>query len=446
MQTRCRVFVHFRLRLALLLLLKYSLGPLTLYTFLWGIAVLVLRVTLSTPTNLLLAGLAGVPLLLAAGLVRALRRLPSAQAVRALADRQGRHGGLLLAEAETDLGAWANSLPEPELPDIVWNRAGRAGTLLLLAALFVLLTLLVPAGIADLSPAPPLEITPFIERLTRRIDVLKTVASLDPGRARALVEKLAALKTGASGKDPARTLEALDSLDALTSKTGRKAVETLLRDRDSLHRLDSLAEALLRGKGEVPPGRVNEALKELSGALKQLDHDGELAKQLGPEVMRQLNKHALTQEQLHRLDGMLKKAANERLGRLEKLEKAGLADPAAVRQARNAPRSDVEGLLARLKEVNNKRPVVELLRKTPSTNAPGASAPGYIRPPLRDSGLKANTLSEREMAERRNRKPATEPGSGALKGATVGGGSANTQVLLPRHRAAVGRYFERMGK
>ena len=43
--------------------------------------------------------------------------------------------------------------------------------------------------------------------------------------------------------------------------------------------------------------------------------------------------------------------------------------------------------------------------------------------------------------------PKVEPGgtvsAGALAGATSGGGSANTQVVLPRHKAAVERYFER---
>jgi hypothetical protein len=33
--------------------------------------------------------------------------------------------------------------------------------------------------------------------------------------------------------------------------------------------------------------------------------------------------------------------------------------------------------------------------------------------------------------------------SGALAGSTAGGGSANTQTILPRHRGAVERYFER---
>jgi hypothetical protein len=41
-------------------------------------------------------------------------------------------------------------------------------------------------------------------------------------------------------------------------------------------------------------------------------------------------------------------------------------------------------------------------------------------------------------------KPGVGPAqSGALGGAAAGGGSANAGVVLPRHRGAVGRYFER---
>jgi hypothetical protein len=45
-----------------------------------------------------------------------------------------------------------------------------------------------------------------------------------------------------------------------------------------------------------------------------------------------------------------------------------------------------------------------------------------------------------------NEPPAAAAGSGALEGSAAGGGSANTQVVLPRHRGAVERYFDRPAK
>jgi hypothetical protein len=41
------------------------------------------------------------------------------------------------------------------------------------------------------------------------------------------------------------------------------------------------------------------------------------------------------------------------------------------------------------------------------------------------------------------KETAGDAGSGALDAAAAGGGSANSQVVLPRHRGAVERYFDR---
>jgi hypothetical protein len=43
-------------------------------------------------------------------------------------------------------------------------------------------------------------------------------------------------------------------------------------------------------------------------------------------------------------------------------------------------------------------------------------------------------------------KPDGSASAGALDGARSGDGSASTQVVLPRHRQAVERYFDRAGK
>jgi hypothetical protein len=73
--------------------------------------------------------------------------------------------------------------------------------------------------------------------------------------------------------------------------------------------------------------------------------------------------------------------------------------------------------------------------------------------------FKEETLPESEVASLKRSqvlavsrgKPGKEApggpaGSGALEGAAAGGGSANTQVILPRHRGTVERYFDRPAK
>jgi hypothetical protein len=56
-------------------------------------------------------------------------------------------------------------------------------------------------------------------------------------------------------------------------------------------------------------------------------------------------------------------------------------------------------------------------------------------------------LKDSELVGRSTGAPGIEKNgpqqAGALKGAAAGGGSAFTQTVLPRHRGAVNRYFQR---
>src|SRR5581483_10099830 len=95
-----RSIQQFRGRLGLLYLLKYGLVALTAWAFLYGTAVLALRGALGLDRMDLLWGLTSLPLALLPAAYLAYRRLPTAAAVRALLDRHGRLGGLLMVGAE----------------------------------------------------------------------------------------------------------------------------------------------------------------------------------------------------------------------------------------------------------------------------------------------------------------------------------------------------------
>jgi hypothetical protein len=64
-------------------------------------------------------------------------------------------------------------------------------------------------------------------------------------------------------------------------------------------------------------------------------------------------------------------------------------------------------------------------------------------PPSALDALKSTTLQEVRGAGVLHKKSAETASSGALQGAAAGHGSANNEVILPRHRASVERYFER---
>ncbi|MHB1421728.1 MAG: hypothetical protein ACYC3I_00750 [Gemmataceae bacterium] len=66
-----------------------------------------------------------------------------------------------------------------------------------------------------------------------------------------------------------------------------------------------------------------------------------------------------------------------------------------------------------------------------------------VLPPGALDALKSTPIQEARGGGVIHKKSSEASSSGALQGAEAGSGSANTQVILPRHRAAVERYFER---
>jgi hypothetical protein len=66
-----------------------------------------------------------------------------------------------------------------------------------------------------------------------------------------------------------------------------------------------------------------------------------------------------------------------------------------------------------------------------------------VLPPGAIDALKSTPMQEIRGAGGNHQRSAETASSGALHGAAAGSGSANTQVILPRHRASVERYFER---
>jgi hypothetical protein len=66
-----------------------------------------------------------------------------------------------------------------------------------------------------------------------------------------------------------------------------------------------------------------------------------------------------------------------------------------------------------------------------------------VLPPGALDALKSTTLQEVRGAGVIHKKSTEAASSGALQGAAAGHGSANNEIILPRHRASVERYFER---
>jgi hypothetical protein len=456
-----------RRRLAAFLVLRRALALLALWLFLWGTAVLILRVSAGLSPLTLLWGLAAAPLFLALAAFLALRQVPGRTALCAALDRSGGCGGLLMAAEEQPLGDWQRAAPPPGRLRVRWQ-GGRTGTVFLSGLAFVAVALLLPDSLTTPAPAAhALEIGREADKLAEKVALLKEEKIFEPERADTLKEKLEQLKREASGSNPVKTLEALDHVEKQATDAAREAAEKAAQKAEELAKGEALAEALQKSGDALDQKVKAEALAELGALAKKAAGDkGAAGKQLDPELMKALKDGKLRPEQLEAIAAALKVGKGE-LGKLvEKLAKARLIDPELMRKCEGACKACDSAALAKfLKECKGKCSVADALK---ACNRPGRGGvnegPGAAEltfgdktteagakfkeealPPAELQALKQSNLlgTSREAPDKEKGGPSRP---GALAGAKAGGGSAQTQVILPRHRPAVERYFERPGR
>lgn len=463
-----RAIDQFRLRLAGLLALKYALAALTIWAFLAGIAVLALR-SLGISSLALLWGLTTLPVALVPAVMLAWRRLPGRTAVRAVLDRHSLCGGLLMAGAEVELGGWRRTMPAIDLPHLQW-RSRRAWGLLAGGVAFVLLGLLLPQGFAEMGTPPGLNIEKQKAKLEKQIDVLKEEALLEPRKADDLKTKLDQLRREALGKEPVKTLDALDHLKDTVSQTAREAAESTARKNETLGQAETLADLLKKKKPmEISAKTSAEAMKQLAVLTRKAAAENELVEkglELDKETLDALKDGTLTPEQLEKLKDLLKDAKGDLARQLDKLSKADLIKAEQLEQCDKAGQCDCEGLAAYLKQNGASEALCKECRggdkpgRGGISRGPGAAAmlwkdptteEGFqfkeeALPPAQLQALKDSKIKGLSTGAPQKGGEAETTESGALAGSAAGGGSASTQVVLPRHRGAVERYFERPNK
>src|SRR5258708_1634836 len=199
---------RFRGQVALLLVCKHATAIATAWVFLWGTVVLLLRAIAGVGNEVLLWGLAGLPLAVVIAWFVARRQLPGRSAVRSLLDGHNHCGGLLMAAEEVDVGLWKDNVHAPRLPRVRWQ-GERAFGLLGFGAAFLIGSFLVPQKFA-VGGDSRLDVEDKIQRLTQQVQVLKEEKVLDAARADEMQKKLGQLKDESCGSDPVKTLESID--------------------------------------------------------------------------------------------------------------------------------------------------------------------------------------------------------------------------------------------
>ncbi len=452
---------EFAQRLAFLLMFRTALRCATVWLLGVGVAVLVARVTGLMASHWLIGGLAGlVPVIAFAAWVE-WRRRPQLAVVRAAMDRHNHAGGLLMAAAQANVSAWQNG-SRPAQPIVRWN-SGRPMTLFCAAALFLGASMLMPERFIVGAAQRPLDVGKLVTELTEQITALEEEKILPEDKALELKKELARLGKESAARDPAKTWESLDHLKQSNSDLAKQAAEEAIQKTDAMKQAETLAAAL----GLLPDSAsslLERAMQDMASLLQQAKlEQGLLAAKLPEELLKAAKDGKLNPEQLKELMKALQ-ANKDKLGEcLNKLANLKLIDPKLLEACKNAGQCpNPAGLAAFLAEnganLDSVLLVVQTYAGQGGVGRGRADAPLTWTDPSDESGMKFKDTAlpmgplsglkdaqlvgiSRSAPEVTGDKEAAQ--TGALTGAEAGGGAANVQQLLPRHKGAVQRFFKR---
>ena len=465
-----RAISRFRLRLAGILVLRRALVWLACWAFVWGLGVLILRGIVGVSTPWLVWPLLGAVPIAAAAAILTRRDIPTPQVIRALFDAHGKCGGLLMASSEVPLGAWADTVGEPAAPALRW-RAGRTVGLLGAAAAFLLVSFLVPRRAFEPPPPRPLNVGREIDMLAEQVKVLQDEKIIDERKAKQLSDKLDQLAGEATGQDPVKTWEAMDHLSKTVSAAADKSAETALRQTESLAKAQSLAAGLAEDADKLSREALTAAMAKLAELAEKAEQAAEdVGRDVSKEIGDALDGEAgeADAEKLKRLAEALGEAKEALAGRLGRLIDARLIDAELAELNERLGQCNTDGLAELLAGGEpgqgdlSAAELIELWCKSgrgrggvtrgrgdaPMTwsdpsNKEGVDFTEKVLPPAALAALKKSRLVGVGTGAPTVEKPSGPAGAGALGAAGAGGGSAHTHTILPRHRGAVGRYFER---
>ena len=458
-----RVIANTRARIGAILGLRTAVAVLSAWLLVWGTTVLVLRGALLVSWQPLLWGLVGVVAAGIVGAVVAVRRCPSADTVRAMLDCHWRCGGLLMAAGDADTGNWPIKMPSAFKPSVRWH-GGRSCGILLCCTGFLLASFLVPVRFLNELGAHQLRVGADVEKLAKKVELLKEEKILPPERAKSLELALEQLQHDASGSDPAKTWEAMDHLEESVAKASAEAAEDAARDAEKAARAEELAAALDKSQGQMDPHDLGEAMKILAQDVERAtEEDALLADELSKELQGECENGSLDAEQLGELAQALGKCKACDLAKLRKLAAARLIDGALLEQIEGQCEIDPDALAELLCKCNGSLALCECLAQcnkpgrggvnrgrgdaamtwTDGTNRDDVAFKEKVLSPGAVASLKDSRLQGVSVGDPTADKPSEASAGGSLDVSTAGRGSARTQVILPEHKKVIQRYFAR---
>jgi hypothetical protein len=453
-----------RLKIAFLLSLRHLVRFLTLWGFLLGVIILILRVSLAVPRPILLWALLSLLPSAIWAVVLALRETPSRKVLCALLDEQNRCGGLLMAADEVNLGSWQNRIPPINTPVLKWHNSSSLG-LFAAAVAFVIISFLVPQRYVNITTARHMNIGEDIEKLQQQITVLEEENIIAEETAQQLEQKLDQLREAASGRDPVKTWEALDHLQQSMKKQADEATTSALRQTENLARAETLGQGLVNDGAELDANLLSEAMSELTAMVQSLSSENDLLKNaLSSDCLKACQQSNLSAEQLKELLQALKSSKADISNCLKRLCDAELIDVGTLKLCEKLGRCNSEGLIAFLNENASCMGMCDALSAHCQCPGKGGITRGRADAPMtwtdgsteQDAAFKEQVLPPASLEALKEslmvgvsadaplvEESSETSGAGVLESAAAGSGEAFTHTILPRHKGAVRRYFDR---
>ena len=446
-------------------------GAATLFSA--GAVLVVLQATrILTPLWAVSLPAAALLLAAAAAWLLARRQLPSrAQLVTLLDSRCPEGGGLVCALQELPIGDWERRIQLPELPRISCE-LGRRVAVLLLAFAFVGASFMTPSLQREEVTVTRLDVTAEVDRAREQLELLNDEQLIPELEKDELLEELSQLEENALGLDPVKSFEALDHLSRTLQNQLMNAELRTMNAQNQLEMVEQLTELVEAAAASMPEEELGEALSELDQLMEKLREkeplldrkgggsgDGSFAES-GTAGMKEQN--ALTQQELEnlqqKLQEQLAKNGGSQKGNGQKgAGKAGRGNQASMEKLQQFLAAN--GMAKRQSGMNSKLNTM-CQGMMPGNGGigkgPGAAPLTFERRDLSGDNhfeelmLPPGALDWRDSvvvgvtaAEAKANEDSAPAGHGALEGVAAGVRERRGQTLQPRHRAAVGNYFER---
>ncbi len=440
------------------LLMRELVVLLTFYLMVWGVVALVARYGWTGRSVMLLWGALGVPVVCAWAWVRAKGKTPGEMQVRTMLDARSGAGGLLLIEGDQESQAWAGSLPRLAQPEYRW-RDRQAWVLFGVAVLFVAAALLVPDPDVTRDPVK-MRLDHATQGTKEQIDVLAKEPLVAQEKLAELKRQIERVEEEAQGDNPTKSWESLDQLRRAVQQTGDDAGAGLASLATSAQNLESLAQSL-SGALKDPSVKSELVLLAMKDLEKLLEREAEGKPDLEKALAELGNfKDGAGAEDLKRLERAMGKLDARARQRLEELRNKGLGGEGDGRK----PGEGKDGKQA-LKDFLDKEDTPDSIKEACAgqdgaggvNRGPGAAKLTFndMESPEVKNGLTPDALppGKRDVNDARLVSVSAEKpkenadGEGSTQGALGSGGGqggeANRQELLPIHKQAVKRYFDR---